>query len=107
MPYACQRTETFLFVSNLQTTHKTTGSHQPEVNFENFFVRFVFEVLCTSVQSAGVAPEVNLRNSAQPRKHASQTSTLALKPRAGINRSPKQGYQWPHEDDFMSSKFLF
>ena len=24
-------------------------------------------------------------------------STLALKPRADITRSPKQGYQWPHQ----------
>ena len=49
-------------------------------------------------RSAGVAPEVNLRNSAQARKHASE-STLALKPRADVTRSPKQGYQWPHKKD--------
>ena len=52
---------------------------------------------------AGVAPEVNLRNSAQARKHASE-STLALKPKADITRSPKQGYQWPHKKDMCPLK---
>ena len=33
----------------------------------------------------------------QVTKHASEGSTLALKPRADITRSPKQEYQWPHE----------
>ena len=40
--------------------------------------------MLTSIQSAGVTPEVNLRTSAQARKRASETSTLALKPRADI-----------------------
>ena len=31
-------------------------------------------------------------------------STLALKPRADITRSPKQGYQWPHEKDMCPPK---
>ena len=39
---------------------------------------------------AGVAPEVNLRNSKQARKHASD-STLALKPRAHVTRKSKTG----------------
>ena len=47
-------------------------------------------------RSAGVTPEVNLRNSTQARKHASE-STLALEPRADVTRSPKQGYHWPHK----------
>ena len=34
--------------------------------------------------SAGVAPEVNLRNSAQARKRASKKSSLALKPKADV-----------------------
>ena len=38
-----------------------------------------------------------LRTSAQARKRASEKSTLALKPRADVTRSPKQGYQWPHK----------
>ena len=54
---------------------------------------------------AGVAPEVNLRNSVQARKHASE-STLALKPRADVTRSPKQGYQWPHKKDMCPPKIL-
>ena len=52
---------------------------------------------------AGVAPEVNLRNSMQARKHASE-STLALKPRADVTRSPKQGYQRPHKKDMCPRK---
>ena len=52
---------------------------------------------------AGVAPEVNLRNSMQARKHASE-STLALKPRADVTRSSKQGYQWPHKKDMCPPK---
>ena len=31
-------------------------------------------------------------------------STLALKPRADITRSPKQGYQWPHKKDMCPTK---
>ena len=31
-------------------------------------------------------------------------STMALKPRADITRSPKQGYQWPHEKDLCPPK---
>ena len=54
-------------------------------------------------RSAGVAPEVNLRNSAQARKNASE-STLALKPRADVTRSPKQGYQWPNKKDMCPPK---
>ena len=55
-------------------------------------------------RSTGVAPEVNLRNSMQARKHASE-STLALKPRADITRSLKEGYQWPHKKDMCPTKF--
>ena len=33
-------------------------------------------------------------------------STLALKPRANITRSPKQGYQWPHEKDLCPPKIF-
>ena len=31
-------------------------------------------------------------------------STLALKPRADVTRSPKQGYQWPHKKDMCPTK---
>ena len=57
--------------------------------------------MLTSIQSAGVASEVNLRIT-QARKQ--KGSTLALKPKADVTRSPKQGYQWPHEKDLCSSK---
>ena len=32
-------------------------------------------------------------------------STLALKPRADVTRSPKQGHQWSHEKDLYPQKF--
>ena len=47
-------------------------------------------------RSAGVTPQVNLRNSMQARKHASESSTLALKSRTDTT-SPKQGYQQPYK----------
>ena len=62
--------------------------------------------MLTSIQLAGAAPEVNLKNSVQARKCASEKSTLALKPRADITRSPKQGYQWPHEKDLCPSNIF-
>ena len=33
-------------------------------------------------------------------------SMLALKPRADVTRSPKQGYQWPHEKDSRPPKII-
>ena len=33
-------------------------------------------------------------------------STLALKHRADITRSPKQGYQWPHKMDLSPPTFF-
>ena len=39
---------------------------------------------------------------------ACKGSTLALKPRTDITKSPKQGYQWPHEKDiFIKKERLF
>ena len=64
-------------------------------------------VMLTSIQSAGVTPEVvNLINSMQTRKCGSENSTLALKPRADITRSPKQAYQWPNKKDLYPLKIL-
>ena len=40
----------------------------------------------------------------QATKHTSEGSTLALKPRGDIIRSPKQGYQWPHKEDSCPPK---
>ena len=53
-------------------------------------------------RSAGVAPEVNLRErvTCTPLPNANKTEpTLALKPKGDVTRSPKQGYQWPHKKD--------
>ena len=60
--------------------------------------------MLTSIESAGVAPEVNLRIT-QARKHAKKGFTLALKPRVDVTRTPKHGYQWPHEKDLCPPKF--
>ena len=43
-------------------------------------------------RSTGVTAEVNLKNRLHTMMHASEGSTLALKPRANVTRSPKHGY---------------
>ena len=43
----------------------------------------------------------------QVTKHASERSTLALKPRGDVTRSSKQGYQWPREKDLSPPKIFF
>ena len=60
--------------------------------------------MLTFIQLSGVAPEVNLRNSVQVRKCASERFILTLKCRADVTRSPKQGYKWPHEKDLCFKK---
>ena len=40
----------------------------------------------------------------QATKHASEGSTLTLKPRGDVTRSPKQRYQWPFEKDLCPPK---
>ena len=52
-------------------------------------------------RSAGVVPEVNVRSIVQARKCASEKSTLALKSRADVIRSPKQENQWPHKRTYV------
>ena len=42
----------------------------------------------------------------QATKHASEGSTLALKPRGDVTRNPKEGYQWPHEKDLCPPKIF-
>ena len=42
----------------------------------------------------------------QVTKHTSEGSTLALKPKGDVIRSPKQGYQWPHKKDSCPPKFI-
>ena len=58
-------------------------------------------------EKAGVAPEVNLRNPLSTGEGIqARESTLALKPRADVTRSPKQGYQWPHKKDLCPTKMF-
>ena len=58
-------------------------------------------------RSAGVAPEVNLRETVTlthlPSVNKGEPS-LAMKPRGDVTRSLKQGHQWPHKKDSCSSK---
>ena len=62
--------------------------------------------MLTAIQSAGVTPEVNLRNSVQARKCASEKSTLALKPGADVTRSPKRESVAPRKGLLSSKIFL-
>ena len=58
-----------------------------------------------TIQSAGVAPEVNLRIT---------TGNIACKQgihpgfetRTDVNSSPNQGYQWPHKKDLSAPNFF-
>ena len=53
-------------------------------------------VILAAKRSAGVTPEVDLGNLLHAgNKACERESTMALKPRADITRSPKQEYQWP------------
>ena len=56
-------------------------------------------------RSAGVAPDMNLMILLHVGdKPQARGSTLALKPRIDVTRSPKQGYQWPQEKDSCPPK---
>ena len=56
-------------------------------------------------RSAGVAPEVNLRNPLHIGEEVrKQGIHLALKPRADITRNPKQGCKWLHKKDMCTPK---
>ena len=62
----------------------------------------VFSKITFRIQAAGIAPEVIIRITSE--KAHKKGSTLALKPRTELTRSPKQGYQWPHKKDFFPLK---
>ena len=55
-----------------------------------------------------ICRKVNLKNpfwaSKKARRHTSELSTLTLKPRADVTRSPKKGHWWPHEKDLCPTK---
>ena len=61
-------------------THRYVGENGPAA-------------MLVTKRSAGVAPEVNLREHITHMPVPSANKTLALKPRGDITRSPKQGYQ--------------
>ena len=53
------------------------------------------------------SPQVENLSGSHKTKSTQKGSTLALKPRADVIRSPKQGYQWLHEKDLCPPKFFF
>ena len=58
---------------------------------------------------SGVAPEVNLKeriSRTPPQGSNKAEPTLALKPRGDVNRSPKQGYQWPQKWTCVQQKIF-
>ena len=59
-------------------------------------------------RSAGVAPEMNLRECVTHMLLPSlnKAAPLALKPRGDVTRSPKQGYQWSHKKDSCPPKIF-
>ena len=57
-------------------------------------------------RSAGVAPEVNLREHVThtPLPSVNKVAHSGFNPRGDITRSPKQGYQWLHKNDSRPQK---
>ena len=58
--------------------------------------------MLTSIQSAGVAPEMNFRNSLHEGNKTCKRGIHSGFETQG--RRPKQGYQWPHEKDVCVPK---
>ena len=63
--------------------------------------------LLAAKRSAGVAPEVNVREHVAHMSPPSMNKapTLASRPSGDVTRSPKQGYHWPHKKDMSYKKF--
>ena len=62
------------------------------VDYEDYLKRMQGTQLATMLavkRLAGVTPKMNLRNNMQAGKGVSEKSTLDLKPRADVTRSPK------------------
>ena len=68
-------------------------------------------VLSAAKRLALVAPEVDLRECTlhlPPQKKMNKAEpTPALKPRGGVTRNLKQGYQWPPKKDICPPKIFF
>ena len=63
--------------------------------------------MLAAMRSAGVTPEVNLREPVTCLHQAQiRMPTLALKLIRDGSRSPKQGYQWPHKKGLCPINFL-
>ena len=63
--------------------------------------------MLTSIQSAGVSPEVNLRNSLQAGDKACKRGIHpGFETQGRPHQKSKTGYQWPHEKDLCPPKIL-
>ena len=85
---------------------ETQTSNNPHGHIDRYADQKVLTAMLASIQSTGVAPQVNLSNSMQTRKHVSEKSTLDLKPRTDITRSPKQGVSVTPQKGLMSFKMF-
>ena len=65
-------------------------------------------LLCWPPRGWQVSHQRNLKEcvTCMPLPSANKATTLVLKPRGDINRSPKQGYQWPPKRTYVL-KFFF
>ena len=64
--------------------------------FWSYQYLYLFRSMPAVKRSVGVAPKVNLRNHCiHVTKHASEGSTLVLKPSADVTKVQNRGYQWP------------
>ena len=74
--------------------------------------RYVEEIgsaaMLAAKRLAGVTPEVILRECITHTllPSVNKAAHLALKPRGDITRSPKHGYQWPHNKDLCPPNFF-
>ena len=102
--YACQLKLVRFQLSRLSRLSVRSWSERSPVR------RYVEEIGSVTKRSAGVTPEVNLREceTHMPPPSANKAEpTLALKPTEDVTRSPKQGYQWPHKKDSCPPKKNF
>ena len=92
----------------LQLHSNITPVRTPPMSGRRYVEEIGSAAMLAGKRSAGVTPEVNLVE--QQHVHLQQVRirlpTLALKPRGGVTRSTKQGYQWPQKKDLCPPKNL-
>ena len=100
----------YYFANHRKIYHMTGSENGPRglpIESHQCLRKYVEEIgaaaMLVTKRSAGVAPDVNLRERAICTHALSANKAepiLALKPRRDITRSPKQGYQWPHKINY-------